>query len=90
MLDFVKSSYSNTAGECVEVAFNIPETVAVRDSKAPSTARYSALPRPSPPGPVHRPSSPRPAGRRSGRLGRAPFELQANVQRSNRTSALAL
>ncbi|MEU0472007.1 DUF397 domain-containing protein [Streptomyces olivaceus] len=35
MLDFVKSSYSNTAGECVEVAFNVPETVAVRDSKAP-------------------------------------------------------
>ncbi|MFC8311342.1 DUF397 domain-containing protein [Streptomyces olivaceus] len=35
MFDFVKSSYSNTTGECVEVALNIPETVAVRDSKAP-------------------------------------------------------
>jgi len=33
--DFVKSSYSNTGGECVEVARNVPGTVAVRDSKAP-------------------------------------------------------
>jgi hypothetical protein len=33
--DFVKSSYSSTAGECVEVARNIPHTVAVRDSKSP-------------------------------------------------------
>jgi hypothetical protein len=33
--DFVKSSYSNTGGECVEVARNIPHTIAVRDSKAP-------------------------------------------------------
>lgn len=32
--DFVKSSYSNTGGECVEVARNIPGTIAVRDSKA--------------------------------------------------------
>ncbi|WP_067016965.1 DUF397 domain-containing protein [Streptomyces dysideae] len=31
--DFVKSSYSNTGGQCVEVARNIPRTVAVRDSK---------------------------------------------------------
>jgi hypothetical protein len=31
--DFVKSSYSNTGGECVEVARNVPHTVAVRDSK---------------------------------------------------------
>ncbi|MGP2437395.1 DUF397 domain-containing protein [Streptomyces sp. JW3] len=31
--DFVKSSYSNTSGECVEVALNVPRTVAVRDSK---------------------------------------------------------
>ncbi|GAA4939385.1 DUF397 domain-containing protein [Streptomyces caelestis] len=30
---FVKSSYSNTSGECVEVALNVPETVVVRDSK---------------------------------------------------------
>lgn len=33
--DFVKSSYSSTAGECLEVARNIPHTVAVRDSKTP-------------------------------------------------------
>lgn len=30
---FVKSSYSSGNGECVEVARNIPGTVAVRDSK---------------------------------------------------------
>ncbi|MEU3094553.1 DUF397 domain-containing protein [Streptomyces sp. NPDC006967] len=30
---FVKSSYSSTAGECLEVAVNVPDTVAVRDSK---------------------------------------------------------
>ncbi|MDX2679503.1 DUF397 domain-containing protein [Streptomyces soliscabiei] len=34
-LIFEKSSYSNVSGECVEVARNIPTTVAVRDSKAP-------------------------------------------------------
>ncbi|RPE43882.1 uncharacterized protein DUF397 [Streptomyces sp. Ag109_O5-1] len=33
--DFAKSSYSSTAGECLEVARNIPRTVAVRDSKTP-------------------------------------------------------
>ncbi|MEU6460719.1 DUF397 domain-containing protein [Streptomyces sp. NPDC046976] len=33
--DFVKSSYSNTGGECVEVARNVPDVVAVRDSKTP-------------------------------------------------------
>ncbi|WP_406094912.1 DUF397 domain-containing protein [Streptomyces sp. NBC_01013] len=33
--EFVKSSYSSGNGECVEVARNIPHTVAVRDSKAP-------------------------------------------------------
>nr|WSZ97973.1 DUF397 domain-containing protein [Streptomyces sp. NBC_00857] len=32
---FVKSSYSAAGGECVEVAVNIPDTVAVRDSKSP-------------------------------------------------------
>jgi hypothetical protein len=32
---FVKSSYSNTGGQCVEVACNIPRAVAVRDSKSP-------------------------------------------------------
>ncbi|MEU5624390.1 DUF397 domain-containing protein [Streptomyces tendae] len=31
--DYMKSSYSNTSGECVEVALNVPGTVAVRDSK---------------------------------------------------------
>ncbi|MFH9570237.1 DUF397 domain-containing protein [Streptomyces sp. NPDC017230] len=33
--DFVKSSYSNTSGECVEVALNAVRIVAVRDSKNP-------------------------------------------------------
>ncbi|MDG9721453.1 DUF397 domain-containing protein [Streptomyces sp. DH41] len=33
--DFVKSSYSNTSGECVEVALNAVRIVAVRDSKDP-------------------------------------------------------
>ncbi|MEU7582223.1 DUF397 domain-containing protein [Streptomyces sp. NPDC041068] len=31
--DFIKSSYSTASGECVEVAINVPGTVAVRDSK---------------------------------------------------------
>ncbi|MER5742926.1 DUF397 domain-containing protein [Streptomyces sp. NPDC002225] len=30
---FRKSSYSEAHGECVEVARNVPRTVAVRDSK---------------------------------------------------------
>lgn len=30
---FSKSSYSSAANECLEVARNIPDTVAVRDSK---------------------------------------------------------
>jgi hypothetical protein len=33
---FSKSSYSATAGECVEVALNVPGAVAVRDSKEPT------------------------------------------------------
>ncbi|RPF34250.1 DUF397 domain-containing protein [Streptomyces sp. TLI_185] len=33
--DFLKSSYSSGSGECVEVARNIPTTVAIRDSKDP-------------------------------------------------------
>ncbi|WP_406014130.1 DUF397 domain-containing protein [Streptomyces sp. NBC_00984] len=32
---FAKSSYSTPERECVEVARNIPRTVAVRDSKRP-------------------------------------------------------
>lgn len=35
--DFVKSSYSTVNGECIEVARNIPGTVAVRDSKTPDS-----------------------------------------------------
>ena len=31
-----KSSYSNVEHECVEVATNIPTTVAIRDSKDPT------------------------------------------------------
>ncbi|MEU1364756.1 DUF397 domain-containing protein [Streptomyces sp. NPDC005803] len=34
--EFVKSSYSSGNGECVEVARNVPGTVAVRDSKTPA------------------------------------------------------
>ncbi|MEU0299860.1 DUF397 domain-containing protein [Streptomyces sp. NPDC006175] len=33
--DFWKSSYSEPNGECVEVALNVPGTVAIRDSKGP-------------------------------------------------------
>ncbi|WP_329253929.1 DUF397 domain-containing protein [Streptomyces sp. NBC_01478] len=31
--EFAKSTYSSGNGECVEVAGNIPTTIAVRDSK---------------------------------------------------------
>ncbi|MEF2527457.1 MULTISPECIES: DUF397 domain-containing protein [Streptomyces] len=31
--EFVKSTFSTSSGECVEVALNVPGTVAVRDSK---------------------------------------------------------
>ncbi|MFD8379732.1 DUF397 domain-containing protein [Streptomyces sp. NPDC059679] len=34
-LEFRKSSYSNGDNECVEVATNHPDTVAIRDSKHP-------------------------------------------------------
>lgn len=31
-----KSSYSDQAAECVEIATNIPTTIAIRDSKTPT------------------------------------------------------
>ncbi|WP_284577213.1 DUF397 domain-containing protein [Streptomyces sp. 2P-4] len=31
--EFAKSTFSTSSGECVEVALNVPGTVAVRDSK---------------------------------------------------------
>ncbi|SFG42151.1 DUF397 domain-containing protein [Streptomyces mirabilis] len=33
--NFVKSSHSQLDGECLEVARNIPGTIAIRDSKSP-------------------------------------------------------
>ncbi|MFF7653671.1 DUF397 domain-containing protein [Streptomyces sp. NPDC007983] len=33
--DFRKSTYSNGTQECVEVATNVPDAVAIRDSKNP-------------------------------------------------------
>ncbi|WP_327355797.1 DUF397 domain-containing protein [Streptomyces sp. NBC_01304] len=41
--EFAKSSYSSGNGECVEVATNLPGSVAVRDSKQPrgATLRFS-------------------------------------------------
>ncbi|MGN5378700.1 DUF397 domain-containing protein [Streptomyces lasalocidi] len=33
--EFRKSSYSHVENDCVEVARNLPHTVAVRDSKTP-------------------------------------------------------
>ncbi|MES9553122.1 MULTISPECIES: DUF397 domain-containing protein [unclassified Streptomyces] len=35
--EFVKSSYSSGNGECVEIARNVPCSVAVRDSKRPDS-----------------------------------------------------
>lgn len=45
--EFVKSSYSggNAGQECVEVARNIPTTVAVRDSKHPDGPVLLVVPR---------------------------------------------
>ncbi|MEV0633837.1 DUF397 domain-containing protein [Streptomyces sp. NPDC050619] len=34
--EYRKSSYSDPEAECVEIATNIPTTVAVRDSKNPT------------------------------------------------------
>jgi uncharacterized protein DUF397 len=36
--DYRKSSYSDQAAECVEIATNIPNTIAIRDSKNPDGA----------------------------------------------------
>ncbi|WP_416974356.1 DUF397 domain-containing protein [Streptomyces sp. 4F14] len=36
VFQFVKSSYSTASNDCVEVARNIPHTIAVRDSKSPT------------------------------------------------------
>lgn len=34
--EYRKSSYSDDAAECVEIATNIPTTIAIRDSKNPT------------------------------------------------------
>ncbi|MFF4830280.1 DUF397 domain-containing protein [Streptomyces sp. NPDC001315] len=36
--EYRKSSYSNEKAECVEIATNIPTTVAIRDSKNPGSS----------------------------------------------------
>ncbi|MFI1352750.1 DUF397 domain-containing protein [Streptomyces sp. NPDC020898] len=36
--EYRKSSYSDQTAECVEVATNIPTTIAIRDSKDPSSS----------------------------------------------------
>ncbi|MBW1601573.1 DUF397 domain-containing protein [Streptomyces sp. JJ66] len=41
---FFKSSYSTGSGECVEVAVNVPNTVAVRDSKVSDGPRLLVTP----------------------------------------------
>ena len=38
------SSYSSQSGNCVEVARNLPELVAVRDSKEPDGAKLMVTP----------------------------------------------
>ncbi|WP_329465134.1 DUF397 domain-containing protein [Streptomyces sp. NBC_01431] len=42
--DFRKSSYSSSGGECIEVALNIPDTVAIQDSKSPGGATLRLTP----------------------------------------------
>ena len=46
--NFVKSSYSSTSGQCVEVARNLPGVVAVRDSKTPPGSPETPILRLSP------------------------------------------
>ncbi|RFU87495.1 DUF397 domain-containing protein [Streptomyces triticagri] len=41
---FVKSTYSTGSGECIEVALNIPRTVAIRDSKHPTAGTIRLTP----------------------------------------------
>ncbi|MFD7016712.1 DUF397 domain-containing protein [Streptomyces sp. NPDC059161] len=41
---FTKSSYSTLSGDCVEVALNIPTTVAVQDSKRADGATLRLTP----------------------------------------------
>ncbi|MEV5276272.1 DUF397 domain-containing protein [Streptomyces sp. NPDC051994] len=41
---FTKSSYSTLSGDCVEVALNIPTTVAVQDSKRTDGATLRLTP----------------------------------------------
>ncbi|MEU8691042.1 DUF397 domain-containing protein [Streptomyces sp. NPDC048665] len=43
--EFVKSSHSSGDGECVEVARNLPHTIALRDSKNPAGAIVTVGPR---------------------------------------------
>jgi hypothetical protein len=40
-----KSSYSSATGNCVEVAWNLPGVVAVRDSKNPAGPALTISPR---------------------------------------------
>ncbi|UGY91314.1 DUF397 domain-containing protein [Streptomyces gobiensis] len=43
--EFRKSSYSNPERECVEVATNHPDTIAIRDSKRPDGPTLHFRPR---------------------------------------------
>ncbi|MGF6887244.1 hypothetical protein ABIA39_004379 [Nocardia sp. GAS34] len=42
--NWFKSSYSQTGGECVEVAFLTPNTIGVRDSKNPTAPALTFTP----------------------------------------------
>ncbi|MHB9861871.1 DUF397 domain-containing protein [Streptomyces sp. YIM S03343] len=39
-----KSSYSDQVAECIEIATNVPTTVAIRDSKNPTGPRIRITP----------------------------------------------